>query len=136
MKQEDNGGILMRERRGNVSDIERVKLLVTIIDRGRSDSLIRELRLLGVTFNMASVGYGAVGVDLADLLGFTEKECDIVYSVVTESKTASALSMLEYKFSLNEPGRGIAFCVPISGVGGPVSLRYISGIDPEKEEVQ
>ncbi|MDR1029019.1 MAG: hypothetical protein LBL63_06330 [Clostridiales Family XIII bacterium] len=126
----------MKGKKGGSSDIERVKLMISIIERGLGNSLIQELRLLGVTFNMASVGYGAVGSDIADLLGFTEKECDIVFSVVTESKVATALSMIEYRFSLHTPGHGLAFCVPISGVGGPVSLRYISGIEPEKEESQ
>jgi hypothetical protein len=125
----------MKERKNGGNDIERVKLLITIIERGLGNSLIKALRTLGVTFNMASVGYGAVGLDLADFLGFTEKECDIVYSVVTDSKLPKTLSMIEYKFSLREAGRGIAFCVPISGVGGPVSLRYISGVEPEKEEI-
>ncbi|MDR1954205.1 MAG: hypothetical protein LBQ21_07020 [Clostridiales Family XIII bacterium] len=124
----------MKEQKRKCGEMERVKLLIAIVERGLSDSLVKELRALGVTFNMSAVGYSAVGRDIADFLGFTEKERDIVYSVVTESKVPSALSMIEYKFSLNVPGNGIAFCIPISGVGGPVSLRYISGIEPEKEE--
>lgn len=114
-------------------EIERIKLMVSIIERGQGDKLIKELRGLGITFNMASVGYWATGLDLADYLGLTEEEIDIVYSVVTESKVKGALSMIEYKFSLNEPGNGVAFCVPIMGVGGPVSLKYISGINDDKE---
>lgn len=124
----------MKDKHGN--EIERVKLMVSIVERTLSDKVIKELRGLGVTFNMASVGYTAVGQELADYLGITESECAIIFSVVTESKVASVLAMMSYKFSLNEPGTGIALCVPISGVGGPVSLRYISGIEPEKQEVK
>jgi hypothetical protein len=124
----------MKDKRGN--DIERIKLLITILHRGEADALVHELRTLGITFNMTSVGFWAVGLDLADYLGLTEDERDIVYSVVPESKTHTALSMIEYKFSLNEPGNGLAFCIPISGVGGPVSLKYISGVGPDKEAVK
>jgi hypothetical protein len=59
----------------------------------------------------------------------TENDCDIVFSIVTESKVKAAMSMVEYKFSLDDPGTGLAFCVPLMGVGGPLSLNYISGVD-------
>lgn len=124
----------MKDKRGN--EIERIKLLIAILNRGEGNNLIRELRSLGITFNIASVGYWAVGLDLADYLGLTEEERDIVCSVVPESKVHTALSMIEYKFSLSVPGNGIAFCIPISGVGGPVSLKYISGVGPDKEVVK
>ncbi|MDR2611250.1 MAG: hypothetical protein LBC58_07315 [Clostridiales Family XIII bacterium] len=113
---------------------ERIYLLVTIVKRGLGDKVIAEMRHLGVTFNMASVGYSAVGLDLVDYFGLSEHSADIVFSVVTESKKKIALSMVEYKFSLGKPGRGVAFIVPISGVGGPVSLKYISGANPEEQE--
>jgi hypothetical protein len=118
------------------TDIERIKLMITVLNRGLSDVLIKELRSLGITFNMASVGYKASGLELADYFGLTEKECDIVFSVVPESKVKTVLHMVEFKFSLNEPGTGASICVPISGVGGPVSLKYISGIDVIKEDAR
>jgi hypothetical protein len=115
------------DRYGN--EFDRLKLMVTIVARGSGDHVVKELRELGVTYNMVSVAYSAVGLDLKDVLGFTENECDIVFSVLTEPKVKAAMSMVEYKFSLDDPGTGIAFCAPISGVGGPLSLQYISGVD-------
>jgi hypothetical protein len=124
----------MKDKHGN--EFERIKLLISILKRGDSDRLIPELRGLGITFNMASVGYWATGLDMADFLGLTETEHDIIYSVVPVSKVRSALSMIEFKFSLNERGNGIAFCIPITGVGGPVSLKYLSGITASKEGIK
>ncbi|MDR0817929.1 MAG: hypothetical protein LBN35_04760 [Clostridiales Family XIII bacterium] len=115
------------DRYGN--EFERLKLMITIVERGKGERVVHELRELGVTYNMVSVAYSAVGLGLKDVLGLTESECDIVYSVLTKSKVKAALSMVEYKFSLDDPGTGVAFCAPISGVGGPLSLQYISGID-------
>ena len=106
---------------------KRIKLLVTVVDRGKSEKLISELRWLGVTFNMASVGYHAAGMDITDYLGLTENEYDIVFSIVQEDKAKAVISMIEYKFNLDEPGNGYAFTIPISGVSGPLALRYISG---------
>jgi len=115
------------DRYGN--EFERLKLMFTVVERGKGDSVVKELRHLGVTYNMVSVTYGAVGVDLRDMLGLTETEGEIVISVLTESKVRAVLSMVEYKFSMHDPGKGFAFCIPIEGVGGPLSLRYISGME-------
>jgi hypothetical protein len=115
------------DRYGN--EFERLKLMITIVSRGKGELVVRELRTLGITYNMVSVAYGAVGLGLKDVLGLTESECETVFSVLTESKVKAAMSMVEYKFSLDDPGTGIAFCAPISGVGGPLSLQYISGLE-------
>jgi hypothetical protein len=122
----------LKDRYGN--EFERLKLMISIVAREQGNRVVKELRDLGVTFNMESVAYAAVGSDLADILGLTESDCDIVFSVVTDSKAKAAMSMVEYKFSLDDPGTGLAFCVPLSGVGGPLSLKYLSGVDTKKTE--
>jgi hypothetical protein len=118
------------------NDMERVNLLITILGRGNSDACIKELRRLGITFNMAALGTTKLGQEWAEMFGMSEKDCDVILSVVTQSKVRLALAMVEYRFSLNKPGNGFASIVPISGVGGPISLKYISGlaIEPEEEE--
>jgi hypothetical protein len=120
----------LKDRYGN--EFERLKLMISIVARDQGNRVVKELRDLGVTFNMESIAYAAVGSDLADIFGLTESDCDIVFSVVTDSKAKAAMSMVEYKFSLDDPGTGLAFCVPLSGVGGPLSLKYLSGIDTKK----
>jgi hypothetical protein len=120
----------LKDRYGN--EFERLKLMISIVAREQGNRVVKELRDLGVTFNMESVAYAAVGSDLADIFGLTESDCDIVFSVVTDSKAKAAMSMVEYKFSLDDPGTGLAFCVPLTGVGGPLSLKYLSGIDTKK----
>jgi hypothetical protein len=124
----------LKDRYGN--EFERLKLMVSIVMRGQGNRVVKELRDMGVTFNMEAVAYAAVGSDLADILGFTESDCDLVLSVVTESKVKAVMSMIEYKFSLDDSGTGIAFCTPLTGVGGPLSLKYISGIDTKKNPLR
>lgn len=117
---------------GDKLPYKRIKMLVTVIDRGKAEKLISELRWLGVTFNMASVGYHSVGMELTDYLGLTEDEYDVVFSIIPEDKAKTVISMIEYKFNLDEPNNGYAFTVPISGVSGPLALRYISGITDDE----
>jgi hypothetical protein len=108
--------------------LRRVEILFTIVDSGKGGEVVKSLRECGVTYNLMSVGYGASGHELTDLLGFHDFEKDIVISVVAQGRVHEALSMLLYKFDIDKPDKGIAFTIPISGVSGPLALRYISGL--------
>ncbi|WP_227018078.1 hypothetical protein [Sinanaerobacter chloroacetimidivorans] len=110
------------------SGIKKIKLLVAILERGLGEDLAEILRESGVTFNMISPAYRASGSALMDCFGFSNPERDLVLSVVTEDKVDSIMKKIMYKFDLDEPGNGIAFTIPISGVSGPLALRYISGM--------
>lgn len=106
----------------------RIKLIITVLDRGLGDEVVELCRENGVTFNMVSPGYSAAGLDIMDYLGLTDSEMDIVFSITTEDRTPSILNKIHYKFDLDEPEHGFALAIPISGVSGPLALRYISGI--------
>ncbi|MEG1930242.1 MAG: hypothetical protein RR131_03795 [Anaerovorax sp.] len=110
-------------------EIKKVKLLIVIVDRGVGEAVSSVLRKMQVTFNLTSPGYGAAGSDLADYLGITSDEKDIVISVVLEEKVQSALDLLLYKFNLDQPGNGVAFTIPITGASGPLALKYMSGLN-------
>lgn len=112
-----------------MTDIKKVKLLVAIVDRGVGEAVSSVLRKMQITFSLTSPGYGAAGTDLADYLGITSDEKDIVISVVLEEKVQSALDMLLYKFNLDQPGNGVAFTIPITGASGPLALKYMSGLN-------
>jgi len=108
--------------------VKRIKLLVAIVDRGKGDGVVTILRESGVTYNMVSPAHRATGSALMDYLGLSNPERDMVFSVVTEDKVDGILKKLMYKYDLEQPGNGVAFTIPITGVSGPLALRYISGI--------
>ncbi len=107
--------------------IKRIKLLVVAIDRGKGEGVAKILRESGVTYNMIAPAYCASGSDIMDYLGLSNPERDLIVSVVTEDKVDVVLKKILYKYDLDKPGNGIAFTVPITGVSGPLALRYISG---------
>lgn len=107
--------------------VKRIKLLVAIVGRGEGDVVVETFRESGVTYNMVAPAYRASGSDFMDYLGLTNPERDLVFSVVTEDKVDEIMKKLLYKLNLDEPGNGIAFTIPITGVSGPLALRYISG---------
>jgi hypothetical protein len=106
---------------------KRVEILFTITAGGKGDAVAKSLRECGVTYNLMSVGYGTAAHRLTDFLGFNDFEKDIVISVVTKDRVREVLNMLLYKFDMDKPDNGIAFTIPISGVSGPLALKYISG---------
>jgi hypothetical protein len=107
--------------------VKRIKLLIAIIDRGKGDDVVEILRESGVTYNLVSPAYCAPGSEIMDYLGLTNPERDMVLSVITEDIVDGILKKLLYKLDLDEPGNGFAFTIPITGVSGPLALRYISG---------
>jgi hypothetical protein len=118
----------MKSDKPETDGIKRLQLLFTIIDRGRGEAVERFLRESGVSYNMTAPGYDASGMDLADILGLTDFERDVVISVVSEDRAHSILDRLRIKFDLDSSDCGLAFVVPISGVSGPLAFKYISGL--------
>lgn len=108
--------------------VKRVKLLVAIVERGRGDDVVGILKENGVTYNLVSPAHRASGSAIMDYLGLSNPERDLVISVVTEDKVEGILKKIMYKYDMEQPGNGVAFTIPITGVSGPLALRYISGI--------
>jgi hypothetical protein len=109
---------------------ERINLMITMTQRGNRDKIIKDLRGIGVTYSMATVGVVLGGLTMADYLGFGNGECDVILSVVTDGKAEQAIALIEYGYAHKDggsAGRTAAALIPISGVSGPLALEYISG---------
>jgi hypothetical protein len=63
-----------------------------------------------------------------DYLGLTSMERDLILSIVSEHISHDVLNKILYKFDLDEPSNGVAFTIPITGVSGPLALRYMTGM--------
>jgi len=113
---------------------ERINLMITVVRRSFAEKVIKDLRDMGITYNMATVGGSLGGLVLADYLGFADTELDIILSVVSESKVEKAMALIEYGYSENPDGGAIAALVPIEGVSGPLVLEYISGPAAAEDE--
>ncbi|MCL1895112.1 MAG: P-II family nitrogen regulator [Clostridiales bacterium] len=106
---------------------ERIAFVITVISHGKGDAVVEMLKNKGITYNMAAVGYAAIGLELADYFGLTEVKRDIIMSTVPERRVPEMMTMLKYGFSLDETRTGAAFCVPVSSVAGIKALQFLSG---------
>lgn len=105
-----------------------LSLVVTIVNRGYGKKIVALLNQRGVTFNYIFLGRGTATSEISDYLGLGEGERDVVLSSVNKEQAEILLDMLMREMALKEKGNGIAFALPIDGVGGPSTLQKMAGI--------
>lgn len=112
----------------------KIKLLLTIIDRGKGEELTEIYRENHVMYNMILLGKGTAKSEILDYLGLGRTDKDIIISVGDEDNIKILLGILRNKYKLYEPGNGIAFTIPISSVDSALALDYINSIIHGKKE--
>lgn len=108
-------------------NVKPIKMLVSIVNRGKGEKVEHLLQELGITYHLICLGHGTANSELLDYLGLGETDKDIVFSVVECDKLQEAFTVLNEKLSLSKHGNGIIFTVPINSVGGPVTLKILTG---------
>ena len=118
-----------------------LKLLATIVDRGKGQSAVDLMKKEGVLFHTIMLGRGTARKPVLNYLGLGETEKDVVISTIPEEGGRRVLRKLLTAMRLDAPGRGIAFTLPLSSVGGAKTLDYLTGTmkdntdSPSKYEV-
>lgn len=117
--------------------MERIKLMVTIVDREKTARAAEVYAAAGVELHYAAPGLGTANSDLLDYLGLGETGKSFMFSLVPESLIPRLLRSAREALHLSRPGQGILFTLPLSGVGRAVAqaLQPQSGTPvPEQEE--
>ncbi|MBR2054850.1 MAG: P-II family nitrogen regulator [Clostridia bacterium] len=113
-----------------------LSLLVTIVDRGKAESVTALLSREGANNHTVALGRGTAHKGILSLLGLKDTDKDVVFSFLPSQVAAGALRRLSYAVDMDRPGKGIAFVVPVGSVGGAATLKMLSGddIQPQGEE--
>ena len=104
-----------------------LSMLVTIVDRGKGDSVAALLRDEGVLLHYIQLGNGTAHKGILSLLGLKDTDKDVVFSFVRSGVAARSMRRLSYALEIDLPGRGIAFTIPVGSVGGAQTLHYLMG---------
>jgi len=104
-----------------------IRLVITIVDRGKGDHVVDFLRERKVFFNTVLMGRGTAVSPLADLLGTGDSKKDIVITVVAKSKVAETLKDIAEHFNIYKSGHGVAFSIDITSISSRRALNY-SGV--------
>lgn len=109
----------------NDSAIKKLKLLFTVVDRGKADFYLDVLSQFDVNYQMVVSGLGTANSELVELLRL-EPHKAVILSVMRGNVVEEAMNCLEDKFASIRNGKGISFAVPLSGVIGVNLYRFLS----------
>ena len=117
----------------NESAIKKLKLLVTVVDKAKTEFYLDVLSQFEVNLQMVTGGKGTANSELIELLGLNIQK-GVIISVVREDKVDAIMKCLENKFETIKNGKGIAFAVPLSSVIGVNLYQFLSNNKQGREE--
>ena len=109
----------------DASDIKKLGLLVTVVDRNKGEFYLDVISQFDVNCQLSMGGLGTAHSELVELLGL-EPHKAVILSVVREDMVDTVMNTLEDKFATIRNGKGIAFAVPLSSVIGVNLYRFLS----------
>lgn len=109
--------------------------MVNIVNGSRAEKFTKLYQECGVSVVLETSGEGTAVSAVLDLFGLEATEKKVLFSVVTYEKWKEVKQGLRKKIQIDVPGRGIAFIVPLSSVGGKKALMFLTdGQNFEKGE--
>ena len=108
------------------SDVKKLKLLVTIVNRSKTTFFIDTLEQFEINMQMVIYGKGTANSEMLNLLGLAETEKSVILSVVREDKVNDVLETLKEKFEKIKNGKGIAYTIPMESVIGVSIYQFLS----------
>ncbi len=106
--------------------------MLTIIERHSTEKFIGFYAQYGIDINLVTLARGTANDDVLDILGLDTTEKTIIFNFTTYSNWEKIRSGLRSKMRIDVPGRGIAFIVPVSSVGGRKLLHCMTNGHFEK----
>jgi hypothetical protein len=99
----------------------KLKLLITIVNREKADFYMDLIQSFDVNMQFRASARGTASTDILHMMGLSESEKAVIFSVIREDRVKAALEALAVRFATIKNGKGIAYTVPMSGMIG-VSL--------------
>lgn len=103
--------------KNNNSSIKKAKLIITIVDRNKTEFYTDVLSQFEINMQMVLYGNGTANSSTLEVLGLNNEK-GIILSVVRTDMIKKVLNTLDEKFKTIRNGKGVACVVPISSVIG------------------
>ncbi|MCH1981419.1 P-II family nitrogen regulator [Ruminococcus sp. OA3] len=103
-----------------------IYLMVVIANRGIREKIISFYKQNNITVTFATLGSGTAHSSVLDYLGMEATEKAVYFSFVTRETWKTLKKELQNKINIDIPGRGIAFIIPLSSIGGKKILEYLT----------
>ncbi len=93
-----------------------VSMVVSIVDKGKSEKVLQVCQRHSV-FHHISLAHGTARTELLSLLGLGETPKEMVFCLTPGEQVGCQLTLLAEKLGMRYPGKGVAFAVPLNGIG-------------------
>ena len=107
---------------------QKLQLLVTVVNRKKAEFYADFLQEFEVNMQLSFAAEGTASTEMRNLLGLSESEKSVIFSIIKEEKAPKALQALEEKFATIKNGKGIAFTVPMTGVIGVAIYQFLANL--------
>ena len=108
-----------------------LKLLVIITQQKYVERILKEISVFGTKFHTVYKCKGTATNQLLEVLGIGEEEKSLIACTVLSKDVEKIDDVLLKKFHFNLKQRGVSFTLPIGTVGGPATLKILSGVAVE-----
>ena len=116
-----------------VSNLRKLKWLITIIDRTKALFYLDLLEQFEVNVQMVLYGRGTANSQMLDLLGLVESDKAVIVSFIREDKIKEALETLGDKFQKVKNGKGIAYTIGMDSIIGVSMYQLLTNDTTVKE---
>ena len=110
----------MAKEKEKEKESRRIVLFVAVASRGQGEKIAAYCASCGGKIRLIALGRGTASQDILNYLG-------VVFCTASRPTAQKMLDGMRRRFSMESPGEGIAFTVPVSSVVGRVSFDLLFG---------
>ncbi len=110
----------------DVSNVRKLKILITVVDRSKTTFYEDLLEQFEVNVQMVLYGHGTANTQMLELLGSLETDKSVIISFIREDKIKETLDTLTEKFKKVRHGKGIAYTIPLDSIIGVAMYQLLS----------
>lgn len=101
-------------------------MMVSILERGQTARFAAFYKEAGLEVSVTTLGQGTAASEILDYFGLDGSDKSVMFHFVTGEKWRELKRQLRLKMSIDVPGVGIVFLLPLSSVGGMSVLNYLT----------
>lgn len=103
-----------------------IYMMVMITNRGIRSKMLAFLKEHKIHVTFATLGTGTANSAILDYFGMEATEKAIYFALITRDTWKIFQKALYSKMKIDIAGRGIAFLIPLSSIGGKKALQYLT----------
>jgi len=111
---------------------KKLKILVTIVDRTKTDFYLSALESFGVNMQTVLYAKGTAPTEIATMLGIVDSGKALILSVANEDIIPTIIAEYEDNYFKLRNSKGIAFTIPISSIIGVFIYNFLANNEMEE----